>query len=103
MLDQAGEAVLTCTFVPGGKFGGVGIRSYLYCANCSQGHLWHLIAQGLQLIETAEEIVRAAGELEAIGDRVGPVLRDIQAAARIAAECSDTLSRSGHGRGGSSV
>lgn len=62
ILDQAGEAVLTCKFVPGGKFGGVGIQSYLYCANCSQGHLWHLVAEGLQLVATAEAIIQSAGE-----------------------------------------
>lgn len=61
LLDQA-AAVLTCpAFVPGGKFGGVGIRSHLYCANCSQGQLYHLIAEGLAMIATAEDIIQEAG------------------------------------------
>lgn len=61
LVTQSSEATVTCTFAPGGKFGGVGIQSHLYCANCSQGLLWHEVAAGLALIVTAEEIVRAAG------------------------------------------
>lgn len=62
LIEHASEATLTCRFVPGGQFGGVGIRSHLYCANCRQGHLWHLVAEGLATIATAEEILRSAGE-----------------------------------------
>ena len=103
LVNQASEATLTCTFVPGGRFGGVGIHSHLYCATCSQGHLWHLVAEGLRLIATAEEVLRAAGELEPLRDRVATAVHDIETAARIAAECSDAISRSGESRGGRSV
>lgn len=59
VINQASEATLTCTFVPGGRFGGVGIRSHLYCANCSQGLLWHEVAAGLALIAMAEDMLRS--------------------------------------------
>lgn len=60
VVNQASEATLTCTFTPGGRFGGVGIRSHLYCANCSQGLMWHEVAAGLALIAMAEDILRSA-------------------------------------------
>lgn len=62
LVNQAGEAVLTCTFQPGGKFGGVGIRSHLYCAHCSQGLMWHEVAAGLATIAAAEAIIAAQAE-----------------------------------------
>lgn len=62
LVNQASEATLTCTFAPGGKFGGVGIRSHLYCAHCSQGRIWHEVAAGLRLIELAEQIIHGAAE-----------------------------------------
>lgn len=61
VVNQACEATLTCAFVPGGRFGGVGIRSHLYCAICSQGLIWHEVAAGLALIATAEAIIRSSG------------------------------------------
>lgn len=67
LVVHASEATVTCTFAPGGKFGGVGIRSHLYCAHCSQGRIWHEVAAGLALIITAEHLlqaVEAAGRLE---------------------------------------
>lgn len=62
LVNQAGEAVLSCRFQPGGQFNGVGIRSRLYCANCSQGLMWHEVAAGLALIATAEGIIAAQAE-----------------------------------------
>ncbi len=62
LVNQASEATVTCAFVPGGKLGGVGIRSHLYCATCGQGRLWHEVAAGLRLIEVAESIIRGATE-----------------------------------------
>jgi len=102
VVNQASAATLTCTFAPGGRFGGVGIRSHLYCANCSQGHLWHLVAEGLQFIALAEDIL-GAGDLEPFRDRIATLVADMEHAARIVAACSDTLSRSGESRGGRSV
>lgn len=57
LVSHASEATVTCTFVPGGKLGGVGIQSHLYCANCSQGRIWHEVAAGLALIVTAEQML----------------------------------------------
>lgn len=104
LVNQASEATLTCTFAPGGRFNGVGIRSHLYCANCGQGHLWHEVAAGLQLIATAEEIIRSAGvDVDGIRDRVAKVVADVETATRIVDETLETLSVSGESRGGHSV
>ena len=62
IVQHASEETIGCEFKPGGKLGGVGIRSHLYCANCSQGLIWHEVAEGLATIATAEEIIRSAGE-----------------------------------------
>lgn len=103
VVSHAGEATLTCQFAPGGRFGGVGIRSHLYCAHCCQGILWHEVAAGLVLIATAEEIVAAAGDLESIRDRLAVVVADHETAGRLVDEIRGTLSRSvsGESREGS--
>ena len=60
VIEMAGEATLTCRFRPGGRLHGVGIRSHFYCEDCGQAEMWHVVAEGVAVIATAEEIIRSA-------------------------------------------
>jgi hypothetical protein len=63
----AGEATLTCTFVPGGRLNGAGIVSQRHCATCNQARHWHEIAESIPLVELAESFV-AAGRVPEEGE-----------------------------------
>jgi hypothetical protein len=68
----AGEATLTCTFLPGGRFDGrPGIVSPQYCARCNQSRMWHTVAAAVPDVVFAEAMraqLAAGAELEA-GER----------------------------------
>lgn len=110
LVTHASEATVTCTFAPGGKLGGVGIQSHLYCAHCSQGRIWHEVAAGLVLIVRAETLIRAVetagcleqgatadveAELAAVRAEAARVLTELETAAAIADDCRDVLSATG--------
>jgi hypothetical protein len=95
VVNAAGTDVLNCTFAPGGRFGGVGIRSHLYCANCSQGLLWHEVAEGLAAIATAEDIIQAGGALEDIRRRADAFAAGVEAASGLITNCSDIIRSAG--------
>jgi hypothetical protein len=61
VVDMAGTATLTCTFAPGGRLHGVGIRAPFYCANCGQARHWHhLVAEAATFAAAVEDGARAA-------------------------------------------
>lgn len=98
LVQHASVATLTCTFRPGGKFGGVGIRSHLFCAHCSHGIVWHELAAGLALIVWAEQAQRAGVDLDAMRAQLATVLAEGDATARLIDECKQTIASRGESR-----
>lgn len=72
VLQFAGRATLTCTFVPGGKLDGAGIRSHLYCADCGQARVWHDVADAAAALEG--QPLRAPAPGERLQDRLRATL-----------------------------
>lgn len=60
VVAAAGERILTCEFVPGGRLRGAGIPGPFYCVNCNQSRMWHEVAAAIPDVEWAEAL-RASG------------------------------------------
>jgi hypothetical protein len=62
VVDMASEETLTCDFLPGGQFHGVGICSHFYCARCCQARHWHDVAEAAALAAAVEDGARRAAD-----------------------------------------